>query len=56
MLTTKRPTGVALEMLKPRADVTRKFKTGVSVAPQKGIMSSENLRGSQLNLCGIVLK
>ena len=27
--------------LKPRAHVTRSLKTGVSVAPQKGLMSSK---------------
>ena len=27
--------------LKPRGDVTRRSKTGVSVAPQKGLMSSK---------------
>ena len=30
--------------LKPRGDVTRSPKIGVSVAPQKGLMSSKNLK------------
>ena len=29
--------------LKPRADINKSPKTGVSVAPQKGLMSSKNL-------------
>ena len=46
--------------LKPRGDVKEKFKTGVSVAPQKGLMSSKNvlnsLQNRSLPLIAIVLQ
>ena len=37
----KHPSEGSTLALKPRADITRKSKTGVSVAPRKGLMSSK---------------
>ena len=37
--------------LKPRADIIRSSKQGVSVVPRKGLMSAKNFKNPYKNLC-----